>query len=267
MSLSTQAASLRAWLIENDAALRPYSHGNRFVAFIQQGGMEYDGGCTSGVGALRHETYHSWWGRAVRPASGADGWFDEGWNTYHDSGSGGATPFDFTAAPRTLCNRNPYSRVTPGISYSGGESLFSGIAAMHSPAAMNLWMSQFYQARHARPVSTLDLESHLLVSSGKPDVVDAFHRFVYGLADPSPGPNLWLRDDPTHTGAELWNGRFWDSPDLWIRNSDDGGTTHQAPIAGRDNFFYARVRNQGAGTAGHLMLTFRIRQFACVEFS
>ena len=44
VSLSTQAASLRAWLIENDAALGPYSHGNRFVAFIKQGGMEYDGG-------------------------------------------------------------------------------------------------------------------------------------------------------------------------------------------------------------------------------
>ena len=265
--LSTQATNLRNWLIENDTAMGAYSHGNRFVAFIKQGGMEYDGGCTSGTGALRHEAYHSWWGRAVRPASQADGWFDEGWNTYHDSGGAGAAALNFAAAPRMLCNRNPYSRITSGNAYSGGEALFSGIAAMHNPVALTSWMAEFYHSRRDRPVTTLDLESHLLVKSGNPDVVDAFHRFVYGLSDPSPGPNLWLRDDPAHTGTEQWNGRFWDSPDLWIRNRDDGGTVHQAPIAGRDNFFYARVRNQGAGTAGHFMVTFQIRQFAGVQFT
>ena len=70
-----------------------------------------------------------------------------------------------------------------------------------------------------------------------------------------------------HTGAELWGGRFWDSPDLWIRNADDGGTTHQAPIAGRDNWFHARVRNRGTGTARHFMVTFQVRQFAGVQFT
>ena len=267
VALNTQAANLRNWLIENDTAMGPYSHGARFVAFIQQGGMEYDGGCTSGVSALRHEAYHSWWGRAVRPATQADGWFDEGWNTYHDNGGAGATPLNFASPPRVLCNRNPWSRVTSGNAYTGGESVFSGIAAMHNPVALTSWMSEFYRTRRSRPVTTLDLESHLLVKSGNPGVVDAFHRFVYGLSDPSPGPDLWLRDDPAHTGAEQWNGRFWDSPDLWIRNRDDGGTVHQSPIAGRDNYFYARVRNQGAGAAGHFMVAFQIRQFAGVQFT
>lgn len=265
--LNEQAANLRTWLIENDMAMGPYSHGGRFVAFIQQGGMEYDGGCTSDKSALRHETYHSWWGRAVRPASQADGWFDEGWNTYHDHGGASATALNFASPPRVLCNRNPWSRVTSGNAYDGGESVFSGIAAMHNPDALTSWMAEFYRTRRSRPVTTLDLESHLLVKSGNPDVVDAFHRFVYGLGDPALGPDLWLRDDPAHTGTQQWNGRFWDSPDLWIRNSDDGGTAHQAPIAGRDNYFYARVRNRGAGAAGHFMVAFQIRQFAGVQFT
>lgn len=265
--LNTQASNIRTWLIENENTMGPYSHGSRFVTFIQQGGMEYDGGCTSGIGALRHEAYHSWWGRAVRPATQADGWFDEGWNTYHDSGGAGATPLSFASPPRTLCNRNPYSRITSGNAYASGEALFSGIAAMHTPVALTSWMSEFYRTRHTRPVTTLDLESHLLVKSGNPDVVDAFHRFVYGLGDPAPGPNLWIRDDPAHTGTEQWNGRFWDSPDLWIRNRNDGGTVHQSPIAGRDNYFHARIRNQGSGTAGHFMVTFQIRQFAGVQFT
>jgi hypothetical protein len=50
--------------------------------------------------------------------------------------------------------------------------------------------------------------------AGAPDVVDGFHHFIYGFADPSPRPDLWLRDDPGHTGPERWAGRFWDSPDL-----------------------------------------------------
>jgi hypothetical protein len=267
VSLGTQLASLSGWLIDNESTMGPYSHGNRFVTFIQQGGMEYDGGCTSGVGALRHEAYHSWWGRAVRPARQADGWIDEGWNTYHDGGGTGSTPLNFAAGPQTLCNRNPYSRVTPGIAYGGGDAVFNGIAATTSPTSLSSWMSEFYRSRQARPITTLDIESHLLARSGEPDIVDIFHRFVYGLTDPAPGPDLWIRDDPAHTGSEQWNDRFWDSPDLWIRNNDDGGLSHQAPIARRDNYFYARVRNQGTAPAGHFMVTFQVKQFAGVQFT
>ena len=43
-----------------------------------------DGGCTSPPGSLHHETFHSWWGRGIKPASQADGWWDEAWNVYHD---------------------------------------------------------------------------------------------------------------------------------------------------------------------------------------
>ena len=49
-----------------------------------------------------------------------------------------------------------------------------------------------------------------------------------GLPDPAPLPDLWLRDDPGHAGEEAWPGRFWDSPDLWVRNKDDGGLTRIA---------------------------------------
>lgn len=266
VSLPGQLASIGTWLAENDAAMGPYPHGDRFVAFVHQGGMEYDGACTSGTGALRHETYHSWWGRAVRPASQADAWFDEGWNTYHDGGGTGTTPLDFTAPPRSLCDHNPYRRATAANAYGDGDALFNGIAALTSAPALTTWMGEIARQHRDRPITTLDLEAHLLARSGRPEMVDAFHRFVYGLPDPSPGPDLWLRDDPGHMGTELWNGRFWDSPDLWIRHHDDGGTAHQPPIAGRDNWFYARVRNRGAGTAAHFMVTFQIRQFAGVQF-
>ena len=265
--IGPRLADLAGWLSDDEARIGPYAHGDRFVVFLHQGGMEYDGACTSGVGALRHEAFHSWWGRAVRPASQSDGWFDEGWNTYHDDGGAGATPLSFSDPPVTLCNRNPYSRVTPGASYGGGAAVFEGLAALSSPAAITGWMGEFYAAHRYRPSTTLQLEAHLLARSGQPDTVDAFHRFVYGLPDPAAAPDLWLRDNPGHTGTEHWPGRFWDSPDLWIRRADDGGTAHQDPIAGLDCWFHARVRNRGPGPARHFMVTFQVRQFAGVEFT
>jgi len=267
VNLSTVLANLSSWLADNENQVGPYLHANRFVTFIIQGGMEYDGGCTAGTGSLRHEAFHSWWGRGVKPASQADGWWDEAWNVYHDNGGTGTQPFDFTENPVTLSPQNRYSRVTPSTAYSAGERFFEGVAALTSPAALTGWMGEFYRAHLDRPVSTLDLESHLVARSGQPELVDAFHRWVYGFSDPSPAPNVWLRDDPAHTGSESWSGRFWDSPDLWIRNADDGGATHQPPIAGRDNWFYARIRNRGAGMARHFVVTFQVKQFAGVEFT
>jgi hypothetical protein len=267
VSLTTVLANISTWLVENENSAGRYLHDNRFVAFIIQGGMEYDGGCTSSVGALRHEVFHSWWGRGARPASQPDAWWDEAWNVYHDSGGAGTQPFDFAESPVTLSTRNAYSRVTPSNAYTAGERFFEGVAALTSPASLTGWMRDFYGRHSSRPATTLDLEAHLLARSGQPELVDAFHRWIYGFADPAPAPNVWLRDDPAHTGAELWSGRFWDSPDLWIRNADDGGTTHQAPIAGRDNWFFARVRNRGAGSARHFMVTFQVKQFAGVQFT
>lgn len=267
VNLAATLASLASWLVENEQQAGPYRHGQRFVAFLIQGGMEYEGGCTSGPGSLRHEAFHSWWGRGVKPASQADSWWDEAWSVYHDAGGTGTQPFDFAESPVTLATRNAYSRVTPTTAYTAGARFFDGVAALTSPAALTGWMREFYQRHGDRPVTTLDLEAHLVARSGAPDLVDAFHRWIYGFADPTSAPDVWLRDDPAHTGSQVWSGRFWDSPDLWIRHADDGGITHQAPIAGRDNWFHARIRNRGAGTARHFMVTFQVKQFAGVQFT
>ena len=228
IDLPALVGNIAAWLSQNEQQVGAYAHGNRFVAYVQQGGMEYDGGCTSGIGALQHEVFHSWWGRAVRPASQADGWVDEGWNTYHDASGTGAVPLDYSAAPVTLCGRNPYSRVTPSASYASGAALFSGLAALSSPASLAGWMREFYAVNRPKPSTTLQLESHLLARSGKAGTVDAFHRFVYGFTDFLPGPDLWIRDDPGQS-AEHWAGRFWDSPDVWIRRETTTASHTRAP--------------------------------------
>lgn len=266
IDLAAQVANLHGWLADNELSTGRYLHGDRFVAFLNVGGMEYEGGCTTGTGALRHETFHSWWARGVKPASQADGWWDEAWTVYNDLGAAGSLPFDFTDLPVTLAPRNPWVRVTSPVSYTSGERVFEGLAAMVGVSALRSAMSAFYQANTDRPVTTAAIEAFLVSWSGQVGIVDAFHRFVYGFADPSPAIDLWLRDEVGDIGAGTWGGRFWDSPDLWVRNADDGGTAHQPPKHGQDNWLYATVRNRGVTTARHFLVSFNVKPWAGTEF-
>ncbi len=268
VNLATQINYLKTFLADNETAIGPYLHGNRFVAFIHQGGMEYDGATTTGQGPLQHETYHSWWGRGLKPASQPDAWLDEAWTSYQIDTGPVSVPFEFAAASAELCPRNPWVRKTAGLSYSSGTAFWQGMAGFAGTTALDGLMKDFYAQRDGKPVRTTDIEEFLLRRMGDPLIVDAFHRFVYGFTDPSPAPEVWLRDDFSHSGTEQWeSGSFWNSPDLWVRNSDDDMLTHQSPITGYDNWIYARVRNLSTTTAvAHFSVAFNVKPYAGVEF-
>ncbi|MFN0138632.1 MAG: hypothetical protein ACKVQW_00920 [Pyrinomonadaceae bacterium] len=271
IDLTAQINNIKTFLTNNENDYGAYVHGNRFVAFFNGGGMEYEGGTVTGTGPLLHETFHSWFARGIKPASQADGWWDEGFTEFHDDGANDAIPFDFTAPPILLCSRDPWQRHTPNASgassYIEGNLFWKGIASQIGVGTLNNLMSDLYEEHKGNPVSTQMIEEFLLCRSGNEDIVDAFHRFIYGFGDPSPVPDLWLRDEVGDPGDDLWGGAFWDSPDLWIRNNDDGGTSHQEPEFGQDNWFHARVRNKPtAGTARHFVVTFNIPGFLATEF-
>lgn len=86
-------------------------------------------------------------------------------------------------------------------------------------------------------------------------MLDSFH--ARGILACDPAADLEISDGTT----------FWNSPDLWIRNADDNGTTHQPPEFGQDNFFYARVRNMGTATARAFVVTFNVKPWAGTEFT
>ncbi len=267
IDLAAQLNNLKAWPAGNENTAGAYVHNGRFVAFLHQGGMEYEGGTTSSAGNLRHETFHSWWGRGLKPASQPDAWWDEAWTVYHDCGASLSSPFDYTDPPQQPCPRNPWIRITAAGSYVAGNRFWEGVASLLGVANLRAWMRDFYNERRRRPATTTDLEEFLVCRSGNPQLVDAFHRFVFGFSDPSPAPDLWLRDDPAHAGEGLWAGAFWDSPDLWVRHAEDGGTTHQSPEYGQDNWFYATVRNRSAtAIARHFLVTFNVKSYAGFEF-
>ncbi len=95
-------------------------------------------------------------------------------------------------------------------------------------------------------------------------MLDSFHdRNILSVAN---NVDLWLKDKPSHTGAETVTNPFWNSPDVWIRNSDDNGTSHQAPEFGQDNWFYARVRNRGSQPCRAFAVTFEIKIYQGLQF-
>lgn len=95
-------------------------------------------------------------------------------------------------------------------------------------------------------------------------MLNSFHD--RGILKSNAGVDLYIRDDATDPGNDAFSGTFWNSPDLWIRNANDNGTTHQAPEAGQDNWFYARVRNRGTQPARAFVVTFNAKIWAGTEF-
>ena len=266
VNLATQIDNIKTLLCDNENSYGAYLHGDRFVAFFNGGGMEYEGGTTTSTGALNHETFHSWFARGIKPASQADGWWDEGFTRFYDDGANDAIPFDFSDPPVLLCSRDPWQRHTPRTSYTAGSDFWKGLASLLGVSSLNGLMGDLYDKYKGNPVSTQMIEEFLLSRTGEVQIVDAFHRFVYGFGDTLPAPNLLFGDDAA-SGSEQREFLFRDSPKLWVRNADDGGASHQLPEYGQDNWFYARVRNKAdAGQAEHFVVTFHYRNIADEQF-
>ena len=81
------------------------------------------------------------------------------------------------------------------------------------------------------------------------------------------GVDLWLKNSASHSGSESVQDKFWDSPDVWVRNSEDDVYGHQPPKVGRDNWFYARVRNRGTTLARAFVVTFEVKLWQGTEFT
>ena len=96
-------------------------------------------------------------------------------------------------------------------------------------------------------------------------MLDSFHD--RGLLVTSSQADLYIREASDDPGADSYVGPvFWDSPDLWVRNADDGNTVHQNPENGQDNWFYARVSNRGAVNARAFVVTFNVKPWAGTQF-
>jgi Mg-chelatase subunit ChlD len=68
--------------------------------------------------------------------------------------------------------------------------------------------------------------------------------------------DVYIRDNLQDTGSVSSPSPWWNSPDIWIRHTDDGSTVHQNPQAGQRNYIYARVLNRGTTPVTNIQVNF-----------
>ncbi len=160
-----------------------WPHGKRYVLYIRDsmGSMEYDGGTCTAMGAIRHETFHSWFGRGVKPASQNDAWWDEAWDVWFaDAGRYANRQYSTEDKAITLCSSNPWNRITSAYSYGKGAQVFARLAMVLGEDELIEYMSSFFKKYSLKTCTTNDLNNHLTKESGNAQVDLIFNRFVFG---------------------------------------------------------------------------------------
>jgi hypothetical protein len=79
--------------------------------------------------------------------------------------------------------------------------------------------------------------------------------------------DLYIKHTPADDGTPSQSGDYFNSPDLWIRNSPDGKANFdsQMPIPGQDSWIYARVRNKGARPYQNVKVNFYVTSTAHLD--
>jgi hypothetical protein len=157
----------------------------------------------------------------------------------------------------------------------GGDVTGAGAAAAHEAARRAMFRSLFgsYSLLAANASMADGAEAIMRTNAALTDYRGAHLREMAqsfhdrGILPIDPAADVYVRDDAADPGTTAYHSpTFWDSPDVWIRNHDDNGTTHEQPVAGQDNWFYARVRNRGTAMARAFVVTFNVKLWLGTEF-
>ncbi|MFH2006201.1 MAG: hypothetical protein ABI333_06410 [bacterium] len=184
-TMASLLARSAAALEEFSASTGEYPHGDRLTVFVwdvADRAMEYDAGTTTRPESLEHELFHLWYGRGVKPALGRDGWLDEAWDVFNTREGEAFTVMELpdTASPLLLSLASPWSRYTPGDSYSGGRLFFSHLAFLMGLDELRGAMADFFDQHVLDVVTTEEIERHLYCPTEDPEIAQAFYRWVYG---------------------------------------------------------------------------------------
>ncbi len=198
VDLEASADLAQATLLEYDARLGPYLHGDRYLGWLRSDlgvSMEYDGATLSTPGALQHEMAHSWYARGIAPVSEFHGWMDEGMATWVT----GENPYFASEVPtgvaglRLLVGEDAWSGASLSFThYLQGSLVYAGIAWQVGPEVLLATLRDFQAAHAPGPVTTEDLERFLFCALGDPYVLDIMHSRVRGLDGwpELPGPDF-----------------------------------------------------------------------------
>lgn len=149
--------------------------------------------------------------------------------------------------------------VIPAIRQAARDALLKTLILSHHSVPANGTLPDGAEA-----LMTTDAELDEYRGRHLIEMLNSFHD--RGILRSNPGVDLYIREDVGDPGLDAFVGPFWNSPDLWIRHSDDNGFAHQDPEFGQDNWFYARVHNRGTQPARAFVVTFNVKPWAGVQF-
>lgn len=132
-----------------------------------------------------------------------------------------------------------------GLSHNVADVLlFAGLSQMATlPSAY--YFSNPNHSNYLTSLLTADDDNNNVVD-GTPNDREIFQAFRNHDLLPV---DIFCKDSPQDDGNVPSGGYCWTSPDIWIRNNQDGGATHQDPIYNQANYVYVKVRNLGYLTA------------------
>lgn len=103
---------------------------------------------------------------------------------------------------------------------------------------------------------------------------------VIGARDYAHDRDIVIRENLADVGAVPSGGAFYNSPDIWVRNSDpviDGAAAlpatygdappHQSPLSGQNNWVYVRFKNIGTASSFDFYIRVYITHFPGFEFT
>ncbi|MCB9565947.1 MAG: hypothetical protein H6710_01760 [Myxococcales bacterium] len=172
--------------------LGPYPHGDRFAAVIlplgQLASMEYEGGTVTRLASLRHEVFHNWIARGVRPLTQRDAWFDETWTKFAVNQDYMATTIALDEEPVRLIGENLWVRTFPLFGHETGTRIFATLSAAVGGEEFRAILREIYSERAGEAITTETLERDLHCRIAGDLVRPLFHRYVYGEDGEAPPP-------------------------------------------------------------------------------
>lgn len=190
---------LDPWLLELQTRLGPFPmpRGLSVVLTASRGGMEYFGGTITSLAALRHETFHMYYGCSTVARTYRDSWWDEAINQWYELSNDPTwqpIPEDYSSG--IVGTRSPIGVGFDQRAYDQGARMFQAVAlSLGGRDAMVGFLRELHLARSFSPFTTWDLADELQARRGV-DVHARFQRWLYqetaGSDVGAPAPLAWL---------------------------------------------------------------------------
>jgi hypothetical protein len=193
-------ASLDPWLAELQGALGPFPMPRGLSVVLTQtgGGMEYYGGTTTSLRALRHEVFHMYYACSTVARTYRDSWWDEAIDMWYELSADPAyPPIGETFRSDIVSGRSAVAVGFDRRAYDEGARVIQAVATgLGGRDRMVRFLRDLHARRSFDPLTTWDLADEIQAGTGL-DVHEWFRVWLYQspgarAAAPASSARDWL---------------------------------------------------------------------------